>query len=145
MSGLLRYATLTAKAKTGLGSAVAGWAVVVVLCTGAMLVFLLFAAFIWLAERYSPLSAAMILAAVLLLMAIVAGIFCVAAQRRNVEAAKRAIEAQSATRLLDPKLLGVGLQIGRAIGWQKLVSLAAVGILAAGLAWEWSGKPHQHG
>jgi hypothetical protein len=143
MSGLLRYVTLTAKAKTGLGSAVAGWAVAVVLCAGAMLLFLLVAAFIWLAERYSPLSAAMILAGVLLLMAILAGIFCVGAQRRNVEAAKRAIAAQSATRLLDPKFLGVGLQIARAIGWQKVVSLAAVGILAAGLAWEWSGKPHQ--
>jgi hypothetical protein len=145
MSGLLRYATLTVKAKTGLGAAVAGWAVIVVLCAAAMLLFLLFAAFIWLAERYSPLSAAMILATVLLLMAIMAGIVCVAAQRRNVEVAKRAIEAQSATRLLHPKFLGIGLQIGRAIGWQKLISLAAVGILAAGLAWEWSGKPHQDG
>jgi hypothetical protein len=66
------------------------------------------------------------------------------AQRRNVEAAKLAIEAQHAARWLDPKYIGVGLQIGRAVGWQKLAPLVAVWILAAGVAWEWSDKPRQN-
>jgi hypothetical protein len=29
------------------------------------------------------------------------------------------------------------VQIGRAIGWRRLVPLAAVGVLAAGIAKEW--------
>ena len=145
MSGLFRYLKLTAKAKTGLSGTVLVWAVVGALCAATALIFLIFAVFIWLAERYSPLSAALILAGVLLLTAILAGILCIMVQRRNVETAKLAIEAQSTARWLDPKFLSVGLQIGRTIGWQKLVSLAAVGILAAGLAWEWSEKPHENG
>jgi len=32
------------------------------------------------------------------------------------------------------------LQIGQAIGWRRLVSLAAVGVLAAGLAKEWMAR-----
>jgi hypothetical protein len=54
MNGLFRYFTLTAKAKTGLGSDVAGWGAVAALCAAVMVIFLNFAAFIWLAERYTP-------------------------------------------------------------------------------------------
>jgi hypothetical protein len=144
MNGLFRYLTLTVKAKTGFDSTVLAWVVAAVLCAVGTLIFLLSATFIWLAEFYGHLSAALILACISFLMAILAGVLGVIAQRRNVEAAKLAIKAQSATRWLDPKFLGVGLQIGRAIGWQKLVSLGAVGILAAGLAWGWSDKPRQN-
>jgi hypothetical protein len=51
-----------------------------------------------------------------------------------------ALAARSQTPWLDPKYLGVGMQIGRAIGWRRLVPLAAVGILAAGIAKEWIGR-----
>jgi hypothetical protein len=34
----------------------------------------------------------------------------------------------------------MGYQIGQTIGWRKLISLAAVGLLAAGLAREWGGR-----
>ena len=36
--------------------------------------------------------------------------------------------------------MAIGYQIGQTIGWRKLVSLAAVGLLAAGLAREWLGR-----
>jgi predicted MFS family arabinose efflux permease len=39
--------------------------------------------------------------------------------------------------LLDPKLMAMGYQVGQAIGWRRIASLAAVGLLAAGLTREW--------
>ena len=43
-------------------------------------------------------------------------------------------------------MLGVGFQIGRTIGWGRLLSLGAVAVLAAGLGREWfggRGKPDE--
>jgi hypothetical protein len=34
-------------------------------------------------------------------------------------------------------MLGIGLQIGRAVGWRRLVPLIGVAIIAGGLAREW--------
>jgi hypothetical protein len=45
--------------------------------------------------------------------------------------------------LVDPALLAVGLEIGKALGWKKTLPLAAIGIVAAGIAREWSS--HQAG
>jgi hypothetical protein len=56
------------------------------------------------------------------------------ARRRTMERAvlARAARAQSASSwLLDPRLLSVGLQAGRSLGWQRLVPIALVGFLAA--------------
>jgi predicted MFS family arabinose efflux permease len=36
--------------------------------------------------------------------------------------------------------MAIGVQVGQTIGWRKLVSLAAVGLIAAVLAREWFGK-----
>ncbi len=48
--------------------------------------------------------------------------------------------ARSSTSWFDPKLVAIGLQIGQAIGWRRLASLAALAVLAAGLTKEWSGR-----
>jgi hypothetical protein len=40
--------------------------------------------------------------------------------------------------LFDSSALSLGLQIGRTIGWQRLVPIAAVAVVAAGIAREWS-------
>ena len=50
------------KAKTGLSQAVVVFAIVAVIAAVAASAFFVFAAFIWLAERYSPLTAALVLA-----------------------------------------------------------------------------------
>jgi hypothetical protein len=140
MSSWLRHLELTVKSKTGLGSGVIVWALIAALGGAVTLGFFIFAAFIGLAERYGPLTAALALGGLFLLITIIAAICCVSSQRRTVASAKLALAARSHAPWLDPKYLGVGMQIGRAIGWRRLVPLAAVGVLAAGLAKEWLGR-----
>jgi hypothetical protein len=143
MSGWLRYLELQAKSKTGLSSSVVVWAIVTAIAGAVTFGFLLLAAFIWLADRYSPLTAALILGAFFLLLTIIALISCKLAQGRNFEQARIALAARSNSPWLDPKYLTVGMQIMRTVGWRRLLPLVAVGILAAGLAKEWAshGKP----
>jgi hypothetical protein len=74
---------------------------------------------------------------------VVALIVCQIAHSRTVEQARIALAARANTPWLDPRMLGVGLQLGRSIGLRRLIPLIGVGLLAAGLAKEWagSGKP----
>ena len=62
------------------------------------------------------------------------------ARRRNIERARRELAARSNANWLDPKLIALGIQVGQAIGWRRIVSLTAVALLAAGLVKEWSGR-----
>jgi hypothetical protein len=41
---------------------------------------------------------------------------------------------------LDASMLTTGLEIGRAIGWRRIVPLVGVVLLAAGLARDWRGR-----
>jgi hypothetical protein len=43
---------------------------------------------------------------------------------------ERAARAQGATALIDPRVLSVAMQAGRALGWQRLIPLALLGFLA---------------
>jgi hypothetical protein len=140
MSGWLGHLQLTVKSKIGLSPDVLIWGLVAILGAAVTLGFFIFAAFIALAERYGPLMAALVLGGLFLLITIVAVICCLSSQRRTIADAKLALAARSHAPWLDPKLLGAGLQIGRAVGWRRLVPLAAVGVLAAGLAKEWFGR-----
>jgi hypothetical protein len=140
ISGWLRHIELTVKSKTGLGADVLVWALVAVLGGAATLGFFISAAFIGLAERYGSLTAALALGGLFLAITIMALACCLATQRRNVASAKLELTARRHAPWLDPKFVGVGMQIGRAIGWRRLVPLAAVGVLAAGIAKEWFGR-----
>ena len=137
LSGWVNYLRLTAKAKTGLSPAVVIFAVVA--ATGAATTFVLavFAAFIWLANRYTPLTAALVLTGFFLLLTILAGIGALMAQRRTVERAKVALATRSNSPLIDPGMLAILLQVGRGIGLRRIVPLIAAGVLAAGFAREW--------
>jgi hypothetical protein len=44
---------------------------------------------------------------------------------------ERAARAQGTSALIDPKVLSVAIQAGRALGWQGLIPLALLGFLAA--------------
>jgi len=140
VKGWLRHLKLTVKSKTGLGEDVLVWALIAVLGAAATLGFFIGAAFIGLAERYGPLTAALAFGGLFLMITITALACCLASQRRTVASAKLELAARSHAPWLDPKFLGVGMQIGRAIGWRRLVPLAAVGVLAAGIAKEWFGR-----
>jgi hypothetical protein len=139
MSGWLRHFALNAQVRTGFDSQVVVWAIIATVASTVALVFLLTAAFVWLADRYDALTAGLVLGGIFVLIALIAVIACTVTRRRNMERARLELAARSSANAnwLDPKLLGVGFQIGQAIGWRKLAAMAAVGVVAAGLAKEW--------
>ncbi len=140
ISGWLRHLELTLKSKSGLGSGVLIWGLIALLGGAVTVGFFIFAAFIALAARFGPLLAAVALGALFLVLTLLAVLGCVSSRRNTIAGAQLALEARSHAPWLDPKFVGVGLQIGRAIGWRRLVPLAAAGVLVAGLAKEWFGR-----
>jgi hypothetical protein len=140
MGGWRRYLELQAQAKIGLSSSLFVWALLAVVFGVLTAGFVLLIAFIWLGERYSPLTAAITLAGLFLLATIVAAISCLWSRRRTIEQAELALAARRPTLWLDPKVLGGAIQVSRAVGWRKLVPLLAVGMLAAGVGMEWFGR-----
>jgi uncharacterized RDD family membrane protein YckC len=137
LSGLVNHLRLTAKAKTGLSTAVVVFAFLAVIAVVAAVVFLVFAVFIWLAERYSALTAALVMGLSFLLIAVLAALGAVITRRRSSEGAKRALALRSQSPWFDPATLGVVFQIGRSIGLRRIAPLVAAGFLAAALAKEW--------
>jgi hypothetical protein len=139
LSGVVRHIQLTVKSKTGINSTVIVLAAIAALAAMVAFGLLIFAAFIWLADRYSPLSSALILLAFFLVVAVACGIGSVMSHRRAMTQAKLALQARSNQPWLDPKFLAVGLQIGKSVGMRRIVPLFAAGLLAATLAKEWFG------
>jgi hypothetical protein len=137
MGGLVRYLQLKAQAKTGLSAGVVIFAVLAALCAAMTFAFLVFAAFIWLAQRYSPLTAALVMCGLFLLLTILAGIGSLISRRSTIASAETKLASRASSPFFDPRMLGIGLQIGRAVGWRRLVPLVAVGVIAASLAREW--------
>jgi hypothetical protein len=140
MGGWLRYFTLNAQARTGFSPQVIIWAVIAAVSAALALIFLCLVVFLWLAERYDPVIAGSLLCFFFVLVALLALLAGVLARRRNKERARLELSARSQAGWFDPKLMAVGMQVGQAIGWRRLISLAAVAVLAAGLAKEWSGR-----
>ena len=140
MGGWRRYLELQAQAKIGLSSGLFVWALFAVVFGVLTAGFVLLIAFIWLAERYSPLTAAIALAGLFLLATIIAAISCLWSRRRTIEQTEMALAARRNALRLDPKVLGGAIHVSRAVGWRKLVPLLAVGMLAAGAGMEWFGR-----
>jgi hypothetical protein len=137
MGDWLRHIALTAKARTGLGPQLIVWSLIAVVSFTLALVFFCVAAFVWLAGRYDPLTAGLILGGAFLAIAIVAAIAAWVARLRNIERAQIALAARNHAGWLDPKFLAIGVEIGRTLGWRRLMTLAAAGLFAAGAAKEW--------
>ena len=140
MGGWRRYLELQAHAKTGLSSGLFVWALLAVVFGVLTAGFVLLIAFIWLAKRYSPLTAAIVLAGLFLFATIIAAISCLWSRHRTIEQAELALGARRNAIWLDPQVLGGAIQASRAVGWRKLVPLLAVGMLAAGVGMEWFGR-----
>jgi hypothetical protein len=150
MEAWLRQLALNAQLRTGLGAAVVMWGAAAVLGAALALIFLLIAAFVWLADRYDSVVAALLLGGFFVLLAVIAGIACATIRRGNIKRARLELElrrrAAAEASLIDPGLLAIGHQIAQTIGWRRAASLAAVALLGAALAREWLGhtkKPEQ--
>ena len=141
MRGWLRYFALNAQVRTGVSGWVLVWALIAAAAAAAAAaVFLLVAAFVWLADRYGSLTAGVVLGCAFALIALIALLACLIARRRNMQRARLELAARNSASWLDPKLVAVGVQIGQAIGWRRLASLAALAVLAGAAAKEWSAR-----
>ena len=140
MSGWLRYFVLRAQASIGFSTPIVVWAVVAVVAAVVAAIFLLVAAYVWLSDVYDGLVAGLLLGGLFALIALIALVTAVLVRRRNMERARLELASRSSTSWLDPKLMAVGVQVGQAIGWRRIAALAAVAVLAAGVAQEWSGR-----
>ena len=140
MRGWLRYFALNAQVRTGVSGPVLVLAIIAAASAAAAVVFLLVAAFVWLADLYDGLTAGVVLGCAFALIALIALVACLMTRRRNMDRARLELAARSSTSWLDPKLVAVGVQIGQAIGWRRLASLAALAVLAGAAAKEWSAR-----
>jgi hypothetical protein len=140
MGDWLRHIALNAKARSGFGPQLVVWFLIAVVALVLAVGFLCAALFVWLASRTDAVTASLIMAGGLVLVALFAAIAGWIARRHNMERARLELAARSHAGWLDPKFLTVGIEIGRAIGWRRVVMLAAAGLLAAGLGKEWFGS-----
>jgi hypothetical protein len=140
MSNFLHHFVLRAKAKTGFGPAPVGWSIAALVSLIFAAAFLSVAAFIALANRFDGVIAGLILGAVLLAIAGISALAAYFTQRRNRERAERELAAQSRAGMFDPAMLNVAMEIGRVVGWRRIATLAAAGVLAAGLGREWAAR-----
>jgi hypothetical protein len=146
MGDWLRHIALSAKARTGFGPALVVWSAIALVALVLALVFFCTAAFVWLASRYDGITAGLILGGGFLILAILAAFAGWLTRRHNIARARLELATRSQqSGWLDPKLLTVGLEIGRTIGWRRLATLAAVAVLAAGLGKEWRGGSRRGG
>jgi hypothetical protein len=139
MRGWLRYFALNAQVRTGLDAGVLTWAVIALAAAAGAAVFLFVALFVWLAQLYGTLIAAVALGCAFALIALIALAVCLIVRRRNMERARIELAARGSN-WFDPKLVAVGVQIAQQIGLRRLVSLLGVALLAGGLAREWSAR-----
>src|SRR5262249_11250534 len=105
LASVVQNLRLRAEARTGLSTAFVVLALIAAVAVVAAFVFLVFAAFIWLAEVYTPLSAALIIAVAFVLIAILCALGAVFMQRRTSDQAKRALAVRSQSPWFDPATL----------------------------------------
>jgi hypothetical protein len=137
-----REITLAIQARSGLSAAVV--ISMAVMAAGLIIAFafLCVSAYAWLMAQFGVVFAGLIMAGVFIVIALIAAIVCASARRHARERAilARAARAHSPTWLLDPKILNVAMEAGRAIGWQRIVPVALLGFMAAQWAREYRDK-----
>jgi hypothetical protein len=138
MSGWVRYLGLTAKAKTGYSPALLillGLAAALGLATAVLLIGTIF---IFCSEQFGPLRTGIGMMMTFLVLCLGCVFAAMRARRNTMEDAQAAIAARSTRAMFDTSVLSLGLEVGRAIGWRRLVPIVAVTLIAAGVAKEWS-------
>jgi hypothetical protein len=138
MDALKQFIELKIQSKIGVNAAVVVGLIVAALATVITFTFALVTAFIWLAERYSPLTAALIVFALFLVIAVVGVVVALTAHRSAAATAEKALAAHTPISFVQPTHLKTALQVANRIGWRRLVPIVGVGFLAAGLVRELS-------
>ena len=132
IEGFIDQALLKARARTGAGEDVLLWLGASGVLAALAIVFLSIALYVWLAGLYGAAVAALDVGALYAVLAAAAVTRCAAVRRRNRLLAQRRLEmaaaAKASTWPIDPAMLAIGLEIGKAIGWRRLLPLAAAGV-----------------
>jgi hypothetical protein len=133
LKNLQNYVVLWLQAKTGLSNVFLISLAVVGGAAALAFVFLCVAGYAWLSIQLGPVFGGLGMAGVFLLIAVISIAASALARDRTRQWAivERAARAQRATALIDPKVLSIAMQTGRALGWQRLIPLALLGFLAA--------------
>jgi hypothetical protein len=130
---LMRDMVLAVQTRTGITASFVVWLVIVALAASTAFAFLCVAAFAWLSLQIGSVYAALVMTAIFVAIAIIGLIVGLLARRRARERAilERAARAHAPSWLLDPKILATAVQVGRSLGWQRVIPLALVGIMVA--------------
>jgi hypothetical protein len=133
LKGLTQEVALQIQAKSGASPAVLVWIAAMALASLTAFVFLCVAGFYWLSLQIGAIFAGLAMAAIFVCFSIIAALISAIIRRRVRERAilARAAKAHAPSWLLDPRMLSTAVQIGRDIGWQRIVPLAFVGFIAA--------------
>jgi hypothetical protein len=145
---LMHDMVLAVQTRTGITTSFIVWLIIVALAALTAFAFLCVAAYDWLSLQMSSVYAGLVMAAVFMLIAVICLVICLSARRRARERAilERAARAHAPSWLLDPKILATAVQVGRSLGWQRVIPLALVGIMVAQWAREHraqSGEPDE--
>src|SRR5271163_3934173 len=142
LKSLTREIALSIQARNGASAAVVVWLAVMALALTTAFVFLCITGFDWLALHYSSVVAGVGTAGIFVVIAAIAAVISASIQRRVRERAilARAAKAHTPSWALDPRILTTALQIGRELGWQRIVSVALLGFMAA----QWARENREH-
>lgn len=139
----IRDITLAVQVRTGASPAVVASAAVMTLASLTTFVFLCVTLYDWLSLQLGSVIAGLAVAGIFFVIAAICAIVCTLQRRRARERAilERAARARTSSWLLDPKILATTLQVGRTLGWQRIVPIALLGFMAT----QWTREHRSHG
>lgn len=142
LKNLTREARLIVQARTGASAALFVWLCVMAVAFVTAFVFLCVSGYEWLAARVGSVYAALIMAGIFIAIALISAAIGAMIRRRVRERAilARAAKAHAPAWLLDQRVLGVAMEAGRTLGWQRLVPVALLGVMAVQWAREFRAR-----
>jgi hypothetical protein len=141
----MRDITLAIQARSGASPGIFVLSGVIVVACLTAFIFLCVALYGWLSIQVGAVNAGLMAAGIFVVIAAIAAIIFALIRKRVRERAivERAARSNSASRLLDPKILATALQAGRAVGWQRIVPIVVLGFIAIQWTREYRGNPHE--
>jgi hypothetical protein len=146
LKNVTREITLAIQARNGMSVAVIVWLAIMAVALLTAFVFLCVAGYDWLSLQYGSIHAGLIMTGIFVVIAMIAAIVSAMIRRRNRERAilARAAKAQAPPWLFDPRVLGVAMEAGRSLGWERIIPVALIGFMAAQWARERRDKAHKN-
>jgi hypothetical protein len=135
---------LAIQSRSGATPALLVWVAIIVVASLTAFVFLCVAGYDWFSAQFGSVFAALTMTGIFVIIVIIAVAMSAVSRRRARERAilERAARARSGSWLLDPKFLATALEVGRSLGWQRIVPVALLGFMAAQWAREHRGHEH---